>query len=171
MQRTPRTMKTRGVVFNKRKLKLCWSIPVDEWCLKRWQMLKPGQRSRTNKSAEVLCPSKTSDKLACFKILTCFPFMYRYSLRVLCKQRLKVILPFKSNESYFVNQFTPRSFDFVMFLLKRLSKCITRGRNSTLTWRNDYLYGHTSVNILFGFPLCVPFKVLKARTANPLHCN
>lgn len=38
-------------------------------------MLKPGQRSRTNKSAEVLCPSKTSDKLACFKILTCFPFV------------------------------------------------------------------------------------------------
>ena len=38
-------------------------------------MLKPGQRSRTNKSAEVFCPSKTSDTLACFKILTCFPFV------------------------------------------------------------------------------------------------
>lgn len=67
-------------------------------------MLKPGQRSRTNKSAEVLCPSKTSDKLACFKILTCFPFLYRYSLEVLGKQRSKVILPFKSNGSSFVNQ-------------------------------------------------------------------
>ena len=57
-----------------------------------------GQRSRTNKSAHVLCASKASEKIACFKILIASPLCIGNSLRVHCKERLKVVLPFKSNE-------------------------------------------------------------------------